>query len=353
MRSPLLLILALPVAVAAQVPMKIGYQGRLTHPDGAPVTGVVALSFGLFPAADGGTARWTETQNMALTDGYYATYLGEVKPLPASAFAGSELFLELTVDGTTLAPRQRIGSVPYAVTCGSLAGRPSDGSSPETALASCRALYAASVRRSGTYFIKPDSTAPAILVWCDMETNGGGWTMVYNSVESVNTLDFWYIPYADRLGRRGSPSPSTNFYDGSLYKVGTTYMDVIEDLRGKAVVALVATTTSMNTFTMTFVSPVKVSGDDNIYSKQFAAGWSAPDYDGDPYSASCSVDYNNVSQHYGACWAYNLGSDADNGDNTDGRLGPHLHSGTAQALGLFSDGSSYTRVHRITRLAEW
>ena len=41
-------------------------------------------------------------------------------------------------------------------------------------------------------------------------------------------------------------------------------MDVIEDIRGSAVVALVATSNAINNTTMRFDTPVKVTGDDGI-----------------------------------------------------------------------------------------
>jgi hypothetical protein len=227
------------------------------------------------------------------------------------------------------------------------------GSTQANALASCKAMYDAGVRQSGRYFINP-SGANAYPVWCDMDTNGGGWTMVYNSVMSVDTLDFWYILYADRFGTRGSPDVATNFYNGDVYKFGRTYMDVIEDLRGKTVVGMVATTTGINTTNMSFASPAQVSGDTGIYGAQFAGGWAGPDADFDTYSAgNCSASYANVTQHYSSCWSYNLGADADS-PVADGNAGPHVYTGVMSALGLSGDGSgSYSRVRRITRYAKW
>jgi hypothetical protein len=185
-----------------------------------------------------------------------------------------------------------------------------------------------------------------------METNGGGWTLLYNSVLGVNTTDFWYIQYWDRMERRGRPGLDNLFYDGSLYPYGTVYMDVIEDLRGKTVVAMVAEANGIDLYSMKFIAPRYVSGHWGIYSNQFAAGWSAPDFDGDTWSSQCASYYANVTQHYGGCWNYNLGADAD-GSIDDGRVGPHLYSPVASAMGLSTDGSAYTRVRRISRFVKW
>ena len=98
-----------------QVPAKVGYQGRLLGADGTPATGVVDLTFSLFGAASGGNPAWTETQHVALTDGFYAVVLGDVTPLLPASFDGTERFLEVAVAGSPLSPRQRVDAVPYAV----------------------------------------------------------------------------------------------------------------------------------------------------------------------------------------------------------------------------------------------
>ncbi|OJT21522.1 hypothetical protein BO221_27310 [Archangium sp. Cb G35] len=212
-------------------------------------------------------------------------------------------------------------------------------------------MQAAGVALSGTYWIRPAGGTP-VTAYCDMETNGGGWTLVYNSNLGVNTTDFWNIPHWERLNRRGRPNLESLFYDGSFYRYGTLYMDVIEDLRGKSVVALVAEVSGIDLYSMKFISPRYVSGHSGIYSQQFAAGWSAPDFDGDLYSGQCATTYAYVTQHYGNCWYYNLGADGDTPAD-DGRVGPHVYYTTASAMGLSTDGSYYTRVRRISRFVKW
>ncbi|WP_268811441.1 fibrinogen-like YCDxxxxGGGW domain-containing protein, partial [Archangium violaceum] len=234
-----------------------------------------------------------------------------------------------------------------------LAQNATPGSSPSTALENCRVLQSAGVALSGTYWIRPGGGPPRT-AYCDMETNGGGWTLVYNSILGVNTTDFWNISYWERFDRRGRPNLEALFYDGSLYRYGTAYMDVIEDVRGKSVVAMAATTTGIDIYSMKFNSPQYVSGLGAIYSLQFASGWASPDFDGDAYPGyNCATGYGNVTQHYGACWAYNLGVDGD-APIEDGRVGPHLNSGAASSMGLSTDGSGYyTRVRRISRFVKW
>ncbi|MBI5548667.1 MAG: hypothetical protein HY901_32700 [Deltaproteobacteria bacterium] len=120
MLRPQLLAFALaasltPLPASAQVPTQLGYQGRLLRADGVPETGIVKITFALFENETGGTALWQEQQDLALTDGFYATFLGTVAPFPASTFDGSLRYLELQVAGLALTPRQKVGSVPYAL----------------------------------------------------------------------------------------------------------------------------------------------------------------------------------------------------------------------------------------------
>ncbi len=217
-----------------------------------------------------------------------------------------------------------------------LAQNATPGSSPATALENCQSLQSAGVALSGTYWIRPGGGSPRT-AYCDMETNGGGWTLVYNSVLGVNTTDFWNISFWNRFGRRGQPRIESLYYDGGLYLYGRTYMDVIEDLQGTSVVALVAVSNGIDASSMRFISPRYVSGHPGIFGQQFAGGWSSPDFDSDNYTSNCATLYSNVSQHYGECWYYNLGSDADS-PLEDGRTGPHLSSTIATTIGLSTDG---------------
>jgi hypothetical protein len=237
------------------------------------------------------------------------------------------------------------------------------GGSAATAGASCTALLQAGATLSGAYYVKNPAPADTgqtgipTLVYCDQVTSGGGWALVQNSVLAPSTLTFWNILYADRLSRRGSPSIEENFYDGSLNQTSpVAYMDVVEDLQGKIVPVFFATTDGISATTMRFANPKMTGGNADLYNCQFAAGWSAPDYDGDTApSDNCAAAYNGVTQHYCACWAMNLGSDADTsgGDTTDQGVGPHLVTTDATALGLANDGSTYTRVRRISRFVKW
>ena len=109
-------VLVVAANAAADAPNRLGYQGRLLDASGAPVAGTVSITYAIFAASSGGTALWSESQTLGLTDGFYATFLGDGTALPPGLFDGSERYLEMSIGGGgTLTPRQRITAVPYAL----------------------------------------------------------------------------------------------------------------------------------------------------------------------------------------------------------------------------------------------
>ena len=109
-------LLASLSGAASAAPAVIGYQGRLTDAAGQPLAGDVDLSFALFAGAAGGPALWSETQTgVAVHEGVFHVALGSATPLPPTLFASDVLWLEVTVDGETLTPRQRLLASPYAL----------------------------------------------------------------------------------------------------------------------------------------------------------------------------------------------------------------------------------------------
>ena len=104
----------------ATVPNEISFQGRLTdnsQPEPMPIDDVLPLEFRIFGSLFGADLLWSESwATVQVVNGIFNVMLGSNgTPIPTSLFADHlELYLELEVDGETLAPRQRIGSVGYA-----------------------------------------------------------------------------------------------------------------------------------------------------------------------------------------------------------------------------------------------
>ena len=128
--------LAASLALAQNVPGSISFNARLADTAGAAITGAHAMSFGLYDQAAGGAAVWTESVPGASfsTEGVAYLELGAVTPLTTAALDGRKLYLEVSVDGTTMAPRLAIVSVPYALRASVAATAGSVGSLTESAI---------------------------------------------------------------------------------------------------------------------------------------------------------------------------------------------------------------------------
>ena len=115
MKKIAIMLILLWSAVAGAVPNTISFSGRLATSTG-PVTGSVNLTFKLYDAATAGTALWTETHsNLSTDDGLVFVDAGMLTTLDETILDGRKLYLEVTVETETLAPRLAINSVPYAV----------------------------------------------------------------------------------------------------------------------------------------------------------------------------------------------------------------------------------------------
>ncbi len=94
----------------------INYQGTLLS-GGSPVTGTVSMTFTIYNESSSGTAIWTETRNVQVTDGLFTVMLGESTPLwnKVASFQ-NQLYLGVKPGGgTELTPRHKFGVSPYAM----------------------------------------------------------------------------------------------------------------------------------------------------------------------------------------------------------------------------------------------
>ena len=102
----------------AQTPSLINYQGRLL--DGTNlVNGTLAtLYLNLYNGPVGGTLLYSdESVLVPVVDGLYSTYIGDGTVFGSlyAALTNDPVWLEVVVNGTPLAPRDRMVSVPYAL----------------------------------------------------------------------------------------------------------------------------------------------------------------------------------------------------------------------------------------------
>ena len=106
----------------ADVPATLTYQGTLTDGAGNPVNGTKTITFSLYDVVAGGTAFWSETQQVVVNNGRFAVVLGgdTNNALDPDAFTG-ETYIGVQVDPDTEMPRQKFTSVAYALNAGNAA----------------------------------------------------------------------------------------------------------------------------------------------------------------------------------------------------------------------------------------
>ena len=106
-------------AAAPNAPSSLlfSYQGQLLDSGGNPVTGSVPMTFALYTTSTGGTACWTEAHSgsnaVDVQNGLFHVLLGQLTPLNTACLTG-DVYLELTVNGETLSPREVMTSVFHA-----------------------------------------------------------------------------------------------------------------------------------------------------------------------------------------------------------------------------------------------
>ena len=110
---------------AVAFPGMFYYSGKLTDSGGNPIDGTVSITFRLYNVAMGESASWTEMHGSVDVDnGSYTVMLGSITPNLDLEFDGSDKWLGITVGfDSEMTPRQKVGSVPYAMNADRLDGK--------------------------------------------------------------------------------------------------------------------------------------------------------------------------------------------------------------------------------------
>ncbi|MBW2263105.1 MAG: hypothetical protein JRG91_14120 [Deltaproteobacteria bacterium] len=106
-------LLASPARAAA--PELIPLQGVLTDDTGTPVDGSITVVFSIYTTEIGGTAVWSETQDLYVENGFFTAYLGDVTALDLTLFRDNgNLWLGVQIDADSEMTRSYLGSNPFA-----------------------------------------------------------------------------------------------------------------------------------------------------------------------------------------------------------------------------------------------
>lgn len=120
--SMLLTLLIGSQTLAAPVPRTIGFMGLLKSSAGESVSGTVNVTLSVYDTATGGTALWSETQNVQAANGLFSTTLGAITPIPANLDFSQAYFVGVTPEGDSeMTPRIPLQGVPYALFAHSVA----------------------------------------------------------------------------------------------------------------------------------------------------------------------------------------------------------------------------------------
>jgi len=207
-------------APAASVPRLVQFNSTLKDSAARPVSGVASVTFAIYAEQDGGTALWSETQNvLADANGHYNVLLGAATAagVPAELFGtGQSRWLGVTVGRQQEMPRVLLASVPYALKA---ADADTLGGLPASAYVTTQSLATRSTTPgSPTILTTPQIAATSVTALPQVTPTGSGTT---------NFIPLWTSSSA--LGN------SLLFQTGGKIGVGTTTPTETLDVNGNSV----------------------------------------------------------------------------------------------------------------------
>jgi len=174
------------------VPHEINYQGWLgTADDTTGITGTFTMVFKIYDAETGGNNLWSETHEVQVSHGVFNVILGSSNPIPAEIFTGAPLWLEISIAGEVLSPRQKLVSVGYAI----------HAESAQSADVAGHAMHA----DTAGYVEYVDSAGIAVNAW---RWNNNMWGVEYPKANVADTAN-----YADTAGY--ALSTDVNYVDSA------------------------------------------------------------------------------------------------------------------------------------------
>jgi hypothetical protein len=236
-------------ASQAAVPFILNYQGFLTNPStSAPLNTAgtpLPVTFKLWDALTAGNLIYSETQSVTVTNGAFNVQIGSgaAQNPPNVVFTAVAFdipyWLEVTVDtgGTaqTLAPRQALASVPYALRAASMPAANISGTIATAQLAATQQLPAVACATSQIARWNGNAWA------CSADATGGAGTV--QGQVSACTRTLIYIVgkgYTTYLPGSGTGTPASENFSFDRVPVGS-YSLVVENPYGTQTVSVYVT----------------------------------------------------------------------------------------------------------------
>ncbi|XP_056886973.1 fibroleukin [Takifugu flavidus] len=220
----------------------------------------------------------------------------------------------------------------------------------------CAEIYKLGIKENGIYTIQPDLRRPAMEAKCDMETAGGGWTVIQTRQDGLLDFNRTWQEY-----REGFGSPKGEHWLGNaalhaLTSTGPHQLRIeLEDWyqqKRHATYSNFKVASEAQRYRLTAREYSGDAGNALSYSKRYnhdGRSFSTPDRDNDRYATG------NCAQYYGAGWWF----DACLAANPNGRYYRGRYSGVTNGIYwgtwyILTDGRtgerySFKRVEMKTR----
>jgi len=344
-------ILIIIPQISFGIPMKLNYQGFLKNKNKDIISSSVSIQFSLYNSEDSNDAVWTELhENVLVNEGMFNVVLGEITALNGSLF-DDDLYLGIKIDNDPeMKPRHKFHSAAFAIKAsaaqslsGNLNGNQildrtiditklnfvdekgnyqiqgniiiEDGISikelrpdfsPEIMQSGCS-------NGSGTYEIHSDLIDNSFLVYCDMFTDGGGWTLIALNDQTTTFTNF----------NKNWNEYKNGFGNLSSKQLGWLGNDKIHALTNEGNKTLMVKTDSnvhkynsfkidneSNKYKMTF-DDSPLSNDGNQFTNHNNKFFSTYDRDNDSGGSNCASQYKS-GWWFNACYYMTIAGNSNN-----------------------------------------
>ncbi len=191
------------------------HQGRLLDASGNPVPdGTYPIKYEIFQSGTGGTAVYTETDNIQVKDGLFTTSIGLSEPASRidPTIFDRPTWLQVTFNGQVLTPRQRLQGSPYAFSLAS------------------GAVVQGQEKRDRTYNGRANSGSALLIVNTDSSANGGNGLIAINRAAATGgDSDITAAVQALADGSTYGAIVRSTGYRGMYVQGATSYYDAMFD----------------------------------------------------------------------------------------------------------------------------